>query len=330
VKTALGGETVFSLNRAEAARLRDRETVPQKRENLADWQQRLRQEVRARLALEPSQNPLNARQLGRVDKGSYAVEKIVYYSGPEIYVPGLLFLPKAQGPRPAIVFVNEAGKTAGDVVERYLRPLAEAGNVVLAIDPRGTGETAPAGVNRERNYRGFVHDDETSLTYESLGAGVTMLGMRTQDVMRAVDYLETRSEVDRGRTSAIGHGSAGLLVLHAAALDERIKSVASLGTLASYAAVVENEIYAHRPSLFPPAGLSKYDLPELAALIAPRPVLLLNSVNQVHGRVELDSIAQTYSSTSRVFDLLGAKKAFRMEHAASPHEVIESYRQQAF
>ena len=326
VKTALGGETVFSLNRAEAARLRDRESVPQKRESVADWQRRLRDEVRDKLALQRSPSPLNARQLGRVDKGTYVLEKVVYYSEPEVYVPGLLLLPKTQGAKPAIIYVNEAGKTAGDAIQKYLQPLAEAGNIVLAIDPRGMGETAPAGVNRERNYRGFVHDDETSLTYESLGAGVTMLGMRTRDVLRAVDYLESRPDVDRSKVSAIGHGSAGLLVLHAAALDERIKSVASAGALVSYAAVVENEIYAHRPSLFPPAGLSKYDLPELAALIAPRQLLLLNSVDQVHGRVELDRVAQVYSPTSRIFDLLGAKSAFRMQHAASPKEILESHR----
>ena len=153
-----------------------------------------------------------------------------------------------------------------------------------------------------------------------------MLGMRTRDILRAVDYLETRSEVDRNRISAIGHGSGGVLVLHAAALDERIKSAASLGALISYAAIVGNEIYAHRSSLFPPAGLSKYDLPELAALVAPRPLLLLNAVDQIHQRVETDRVAQVYNSTSRFFDLAGAPKAFRIQHAASAAEILESYR----
>ena len=93
---------------------------------------------------------------------------------------------------------------------------------------------------------------------------------------------------------------------------------------------MDNEIYAHRPSLFPPSGLSKYDLPELAALIAPRPVLLLNAVDQVHGRVDLEHVAQIYSSTSRLFDLVGAARAFRMQHAASAQEIVESYRKHLF
>jgi hypothetical protein len=153
-----------------------------------------------------------------------------------------------------------------------------------------------------------------------------MLGMRTRDVLRGVDYLETRPEIDRNRISAIGHGSGGVLVLHAAALDERIRSVASMASLMSYATIVENEIYAHRSSLFPRAGLSKYDLPELGALIAPRPLLLLNTVDQVHQRVEMDRLAQTWSATSRFFDVLGAAAAFRMKHAASAEEIVELYR----
>ena len=97
VKTALGGETVFSLNRAEAARLRDRETAPEKRENLAGWQHRLREEVRARLTLEPSRSPLNARQLGRVDKGTYVLEKVVYYSDAKSMCLACCFCRKLRG-----------------------------------------------------------------------------------------------------------------------------------------------------------------------------------------------------------------------------------------
>ena len=325
VKTALGGETVFTLNRSEAARIQDRGPLPRSREAIADWRLRLREDVKARIALDPSKAALSPRQLGRFDKGGFLLEQIVYYSDPEVYIPGLLFLPKSAGPRPAVILVNEGGKTAGGVVDKYVRPLVEAGNIVLSIDPRGVGETAPA-VNRERNYRSFVHDSEGSLTFEALGAGVTLVGLRTRDVLKAVDYLETRPEVDRAKISAIGYGSGGVLVLHAAALDERIRSVAGLQSLISYASLVENEIYGHRMSLFPRAGLSKYDLPELAALIAPRPLLLLNTVDQVHRPVELDRAAKLYSPASRLYDLLGAAQQFRIDLAATAAEIVQQYR----
>ncbi|MGH9674608.1 MAG: alpha/beta hydrolase [Bryobacteraceae bacterium] len=325
VRTALAGETVFTLNRAEASRVQDREPLPRRREDWAEWGRRLREDVRSRIALEPSPAVVNARQLGRIDRGTYVLEKAVYFSDPEVFVPALLFLPKMAGRRPAVILANEGGKTAGGVIEKYVQPLVEGGIVVLSIDPRGTGETAPVA-SRERNYRGFIQDNESSLMYEALGVGLTLLGLRTRDVQRAADYLEARPEVDPSRISAIGHGSGGLLVLHAAALDERIRSVACMGTLMSYASVVENEIYGQRISLFPRAGLRKYDLPELAALIAPRPLLLLNGADQVHRPVELERAAKIYSATSGVYELVGAKQSFQIDEAAFAEAILGHYR----
>ena len=51
------------------------------------------------------------------------------------------------------------------------------------------------------------------------------------------------------------------------------------GTLISYAAVVENEYYTHSPSGFVPGALRDFDLPELAAVLAPRRLLLVNPVD---------------------------------------------------
>ena len=108
--------------------------------------------------------------------------------------------------------------------------------------------------------------------------------MRAYDVLRAVDYLETRQEVQRGSVTAVGCGSGGLLVLYAAALDDRIRSAAVTGTLLSYASVVESDIFTHQMSDFVQDGLQEFDLPDLAGLVAPRPLLLLNPVDEVLAR----------------------------------------------
>jgi cephalosporin-C deacetylase-like acetyl esterase len=326
VKTALGGETVFTLNRAEAARIRDRQPLPQTREAWRDWQRRLRSDVESRLAFVNTDASLRARTMDRLDKGSYLLEKVVYHSDPDIYVPGLLFLPKQTGPRPAVVFVNEGGKTAAGAVEDYLRPLAESGIAMFAIDSRGTGETAATAASREGSYRGFTSEEESRLSYESLSAGTTLLGMRTRDVLRAVDYLKTRSEINPAMISVAGHGAGGLLAMHAAALDDRIRSAAVTGTLISYASIVENEIYAHRYSMFVPGALSKYDLPELAALIAPRAVMVINAVDQAQRPLELQRASEVYAPATKVFGLMGAAGGIRVERASSAAEIVKKYR----
>ena len=325
VRTALGGETVSTLNRAEAARIRDREPLPANRDAWTDWRQRLRAEVESRIALSRKDSPLNARKIETVISATYVLEKIVYDSEPEVYVPSLLLLPKVAQPAPAAIFVNDGGKTAGGLVDTYLRPLVESGIAVFAIDLRGTGETAPAA-NPESSYRGFTSDNESRLMYDALSLGMTPLGMRTRDVLRALDYLSTRAEIDRNRISVIGHGSAGLAALHAAALDDRLRSAAVTAALISYSEVVQKEIYTHRYSTFVPGALRKYDLPELASLIAPRPLVVINAVDELQRPVELERAVEAYKPARSIFDLTGAGAAFRVEQAVAASEILEKYR----
>jgi cephalosporin-C deacetylase-like acetyl esterase len=328
VKTALGGETIFSLNRAEAGRVSVREPPPARRKEWAEWRQHLCEKVRSRIACSGISSPANPLRLSRVDKGSYKLEKVVYYSEPEIFIPALLLLPKSNlQPAPAVVFVNEGGKSSDGLVENYLSPLAEQGYVVLSIDPRGMGETAPPTAHPydQRDYRGFAEDVEADLFYDALSAGKTLVGMRTWDVLRGVDYLQSRTEVDPKRIAAIGQGMGGLLVMFAAALDERIQSVACASTLVSYSAVVESEIYTQRFSAFAPSLLRDFDLADVAALIAPRLLLLLNSMDPSHGRVTLDRATETYRVTSATYRLLGASQNFAVVHRDSAKEIAESY-----
>jgi len=325
VKTALGGETVFSLNRAEAARIRDREPLPAGPEAWPDWRERLRAEVASRIALTRAGTPLQPRTLDRADRGSYALEKVIYYSEPDVYVPAVLLLPKTSNTVPAVVFVNEAGKTAPGVVDNYLRPLAESGVAVLAIDPRGTGETAPAG-NAENSYRAFTADHESRLMYDSLSTGATPLGMRTRDVLRAVDYLRSRSGIDQKRIALIGQGSAGLPVLHAAALDESVRAAAITNCLASYAAIVDHEIYTIRYAMFTPGVLRKYDLADVAALVAPRPLTVINPVDQMQRPLDPDRAAEMYKPTARIFDLAGARPGLSVVSALSAADILTHYR----
>jgi pimeloyl-ACP methyl ester carboxylesterase len=126
------------------------------------------------------------------------------------------------------------------------------------------------------------------LTYESFVAGSPLFGMRLRDVQAAVAYLLEREDIDPAAgVVLVGWGAGGLLALHLAALDSRVSAVATVDTLARYRSIVEHEHYAHPVSSFIPGVVAGpdspngYDLDDLAAELAPRPVSRLRSVDHL-------------------------------------------------
>lgn len=94
---------------------------------------------------------------------------------------------------------------------------------------------------------------------------------RVWDVLRGVEYLRTRPQVDPGRVYVWGEEAAALLALHAAALDEAIAGAACIGLPASYRAPSDGRDVELADWLVVPGLLRIADVPALRALVAPRP-----------------------------------------------------------
>jgi len=113
-----------------------------------------------------------------------------------------LFLPE-QTPAPAVIFAHGVFEFKEDFFD-YAGRLAEAGFVALALDMRGHG--ASEGV------RYSCDQDQWAA-----------------DVVSAMDYLETRPEVEKGRFGLVGLSSGGTAVLRAAARpDPRVHAMVTL------------------------------------------------------------------------------------------------------
>src|SRR5207248_3184109 len=116
------------------------------------------------------------------------------------------------------------------------------------------------------NYFG-VDDKEAFL---SLHLGRPLLGQRVVDVLAVVERLAR--EEDFPGVELVAVGSAGPVGLHAAALDGRIKRLTLERSPASWAAVVRTPLSINQLANAVPGVLAFYDLPDLAALLAPRPL----------------------------------------------------------
>jgi acetyl esterase/lipase len=94
--------------------------------------------------------------------------------------------------------------------------------------------------------------------------------MQVEDLLAAFGILESRGDVDPGRVAVLGKGHGGVLALVLAALQPKVEKVAIEGTVLSYREIVRARDHEGLTAAFVPGVLRDFDLPDLAAVLAPR------------------------------------------------------------
>jgi cephalosporin-C deacetylase-like acetyl esterase len=252
-------ETVQSLNAALAARIYPKRAGANGR-NIPAL-------VRARAGVAGERGIPAFDKRGEIERQGYKIEKIEMQPEPGITVPALAFVPAGGAARkPAVLWVDAAGKAAGAAEGGPIESLVRAGNVVLAVDPRGWGESGPAPSPRGGYSKAF----QTAM--RALLVGKTLAGMQTGDVLRAFDYLNSRHDVDSGRIAIAGKGNGSVIALYAAALEPRIKKIACVAAPESYMQIVKAKTHQGIMDIVVPGVLRDFDLPDVAASLKPRTV----------------------------------------------------------
>ena len=114
------------------------------------------------------------------------------------------------------------------------------------------------------------------LSLRAFLVGKTIIGMQIDDAIRAVDSLASRADVDASRITIYGNGPLGIVALHTAVLDSRIRKVVVENTLASYLMVLDQPLHRNISEVMIPGVLRKYDVGGLVLAISPRPVTIIN------------------------------------------------------
>jgi cephalosporin-C deacetylase-like acetyl esterase len=311
VATALGGETVFTLNRACAERLRESRPRAAGPAGLRDWQEKVRKSALARTGYKAATGPVPVTPYGTIHGGGYHIEKLVYESEPGILVPAVLYVPDGGAQRkPTVLLADGGGKaSAAEGAEKLVR----SGNVVLSVDLRGMGETRIAPeVNDTDSYR-YFGDYEDAMT--AILMNRTLAGMRARDIIRGLDMLAARPDVDSEKFTGWGKGGGAVPMLYAAVFDSRIKSVALEHMLISYHAVAATPMHRLIFEQIVPGALLDFDLPDLAGALAPRPGWIWDAVTPTGTPVSHQELANAYSAATNAFTLAGTPDAIHLERA---------------
>jgi cephalosporin-C deacetylase-like acetyl esterase len=243
---------------------------------------------------------LGARRLETTVRKGYRIEKLEFLSEPGIYIPTWVFLPEgARAKAPAILYVHERGKEADGLELGPLETVVKKGRTVVSIDVRGIGATRPAHPADESVGFRHVDDAETVMVYWAWEMDESLLGMRVQDVVRSVDYVLSRPDIDPDRVDLVGRGTGALWVLFAAAFDKRVHAAVCEGGLLSYRVLTDSDRYLHGANVFIPDVLKHFDLPEVAAAVG-CPLTVVSPLDAMKNQVEVARARRSYQPPVRV------------------------------
>ncbi len=271
VSTSYDGETVFSLNLSHASYLQER-LAEFPVSHLSDWNGMISSAKRLSGYRDP-QKPGIPVYTGRIERDGYNIEKYFIQGEGGYVIPFLLMVPPDAGPRSAI-YLDPGGKSAGASPGGIAEWLARKGFTVLIPDLIGIGETGPG------YFRGDSHIGDVSYNvwFTPVLTGRSIAGVRAADVVRLTRLLG--GYFGMKEVLALARGELAAELLHAAAFEPEISRVALLEPLTSYNSLVSSRFYDPRfIHGAVPGMLRHYDLPLLAASLAPRRLLLSNPVD---------------------------------------------------
>jgi hypothetical protein len=164
-----------------------------------------------------------------------------------------------------------------DEIKRF-RALADAGTAVLVIAPR---PSPPGTEETKATLLGPFY--LTELRSELVGK--TLLGLRVDDVIAAVNFMQGSTTGDPNQITAQASGHLGLVLLHAAVLDPRLKHITIDHVLESYKSLLEAPMPIGAPEDILPGVVRRYDIPDLVRELGPR----LTSKDPIPGSANLNS-----------------------------------------
>jgi dienelactone hydrolase len=214
-----------------------------------------------------------------IQKDGYRIESIDYQVEPGDRVPALLLVPDgvdAAHPAPAVAVwhqhngewhfgKSEPAGLAGNPMHHTGVALAKEGYVVLCPDALCFEERQSPVLANDK----FERFEFLRLTV----AGRCLAWKNILDMRRAIDLLVSRPEVDATRIGCYGHSMGSTHTWLVGPWDERLKCLVGNCCLPTYAAIERTHLLHCFPNFIP--GIHQYgDTPDIAALIAPRPLLL--------------------------------------------------------
>jgi dienelactone hydrolase len=297
--------------------------------SLAEWEAeraRWRDEYFYMLGLAPlpERTPLHATITGTLEGDGFVVEMLHFQSRPGLYVTANLYRPadgEAGERRPAVLYVcghsgrgRDGNKTA---YQSHGMWFARHGYVCLVVDTLQLGEIAAVHHGTSRFGRWWWHS-----------RGYTPAGVECWNGIRAIDYLVSRDDVDPQRIAVTGISGGGAASFWIAAADERLKVAVPVSGMADLPSYIGNSVISGHCDCMFLYNTFRWPWTRIAALIAPRPLLFVNS--DADPIFPMDANDRVSNRLEHVYRLYGAGDVVDSVVSVGGHAYREDIRKAAY
>lgn len=300
-------------------------------ETREDWQNRVeeyRRQLREMLGLDPlpAKSDLKVTITGTLERDDFRVEKLHFQSLPGLYVTANFYLPKqVTKPLPVVLYLcGHAGVkidnvSYGNKTHYHFHAVwfARHGYACLVLDSLQLGEI-----------EGIHHGTYRYGMWWWNNRGYTPAGVEAWNCVRALDYLQSRPEVDPERIGVTGRSGGGAYSWWIAAIDSRVKAavpVAGITDLQNH--VIDGCVEGHCDCMYF-VNTYRWDYPMVAALVAPRALLIANGD---HDPIfPEDGVRRVYEAARKVYRLYGAEDRIGLFITKAAHDDIPPIQEAAF
>lgn len=299
------------------------------RKDAEAWQKRLRGKLVELVGGFPDRGkPPVAEILERREFPAYTREKFVFESRPGLAVLGYVLLPKTTGPHPAMICVPGHGRGVDDIVgiddhggDRTTKvgyqfdfaiQAVEHGMAAVAIEPMAFGCRRDEAAKKH----GLGQSSCQPAAGAALLLGQTMIAWRAFDVMRTIDWIETRRDLDAKRVGCMGISGGGTCTLFSAAFEPRIQVAFVSGYLNTFRDCIFS--LSHCIDNYVPGILNWAEQYDVAGLIAPRP--LFAESGERDNIFPIAASRESFAKVKRVYEVFGAADKIGQEVHPGEHQ----------
>ena len=295
------------------------------------WQKKLNAKVRDLLGGFPAERtPLNPQTLEVREFPGYRRERFVYHTRPGLMALAYLLTPKdAKQPLGTVICIPGHGRGVDDLVgideqgrdrtdksaagyeHDFAIQVVEHGMAAVAVEPLAFGCRRDP-INAKK---GLAQKGCDPVAGEALLLGQTLLGWRVWDVMRTIDWIETRPELDAKRIGCMGPSGGGTATLFSTAMEPRIK----VAMVSSYLNTFRDSIFSlnHCTDNYVPGILNWAEMYDVAGLIAPRP--LFAESGEKDTIFPISASRASFARVKSIYEVFGAGGVVEHEVFDGPH-----------